>query len=139
MSWKMSAGMPGLIYSQHALLTLVIWKFYTHFNIKLVFLLATTYSEIGSVICGSAPILTALIVGRAVAGLGASGILSGALIIGADSVPLGKPPAYSSVVIRMFSVASVPVYRDRGWNVLGRITFPGNGTSTSTYRSVPRL
>ena len=74
MPWTMSAGMARPIYSQRGPLTLLICKFYTNFNIKLVFLLAITCFEVGSVICGSAPILTALIVGRAIAGLGASGI-----------------------------------------------------------------
>lgn len=86
---------------------LLFGKFYTHFNIKLVFLLAITCFEIGSLICGAAPSSTALIVGRAIAGLGAAGIFSGALIIIAHSVPLEKRPNYSSAVIGMYGIASV--------------------------------
>ena len=86
---------------------LLFGKFYTHFNIKLVFLLAITCFELGSLICGAAPSSTALIVGRAIAGLGAAGIFSGALIIIAHSVPLEKRPNYSSAVIGMYGIASV--------------------------------
>jgi MFS family permease len=86
---------------------LLYGKLYTHFNIKLVFLLAITCFEVGSLICGAAPTSTALIVGRAVAGLGAAGIFSGALIIIAHNVPLVKRPVYSSTVIGMYGIASV--------------------------------
>lgn len=42
--------------------------------------------------CGAAPTSDALIVGRAIAGLGSAGIFSGALVIIAYSVPLDKRP-----------------------------------------------
>ncbi len=58
-------------------------------------------------ICSSTPILTTLIVRRAIIGLGASGSFSVALIISAHSVLLGKHPACSSKVIRIYEVASV--------------------------------
>ena len=86
---------------------LLFGKFYTHFNIKTVFLLAITCFELGSLICGAAPSSRTLIVGRAIAGLGAAGIFSGALIIIAHSVPLEKRPTYSSAVIGMYGIASV--------------------------------
>lgn len=86
---------------------LLFGKLYTHFNIKLVFLLAISVFELGSLICGVAPTSTALIVGRAIAGLGAAGIFSGALIIIAFNVPLEKRPVYSSAVIGMYGIASV--------------------------------
>ena len=88
-------------------LQLFFGKLYTNFNIKLVFLLAISCFEIGSLICGAAPTSTALIVGRAIAGIGAAGIFSGALIIIAHSVPLDKRPVYSSAVIGMYGIASV--------------------------------
>ena len=54
---------------------LLFGKFYT------VFLIAIGIFELGSFICGIAPTSNALIVGRAIAGLGGAGIFSGALII----------------------------------------------------------
>ena len=52
-------------------------KLYTFFSIKWVYLSAIFIFEVGSVICGAAPTSVALIVGRAVAGLGSAGIFSG--------------------------------------------------------------
>lgn len=86
---------------------LLFGKLYSHFNIKLVFLLAISVFELGSLVCGVAPTSTALIIGRAIAGLGAAGIFSGALIIIAVNVPLEKRPIYSSAVIGMYGIASV--------------------------------
>ena len=86
---------------------LLFGKFYTFFSIKWVFLTGIAIFEIGSLICGVSPNSTALIVGRAVAGLGAAGIFSGALIIIAYSVPLVKRPIYTGLIGAMYGVASV--------------------------------
>ncbi|KAK8066222.1 hypothetical protein PG997_012969 [Apiospora hydei] len=50
---------------------------YTHFNQKLVFFTTIVIFEVGSVVCGAAPSSIALIVGRAVAGLGGAGVTGG--------------------------------------------------------------
>lgn len=63
--------------------------------------------ELGSLVCGAAPSSIALIIGRAIAGVGAAGIFSGALIIVAYSVPLVKRPLYNGVFGSMYGVASV--------------------------------
>lgn len=63
--------------------------------------------EIGSFICGIAPSSTVLIVGRAVAGLGCSGIFSGALIILAHSVSLKWRPIFTGIVASMYGISSV--------------------------------
>ncbi|GAB1202345.1 hypothetical protein APSETT445_000957 [Aspergillus pseudonomiae] len=60
---------------------LLIGKFYTIYNIKWVFLTALLIFEVGSAICGAAPNSVALILGRAIAGCGNAGLLSGALLI----------------------------------------------------------
>ena len=54
-------------------------------------------------ICGVAPNSVALIVGRAIAGIGSAGIFSGALIIVAYSVPLAKRPMYTGFIGAMVS------------------------------------
>src|ERR1700750_780663 len=66
----------------------ILGKLYTFYSIKWVFLAAIFIFEIGSLLCGVAPNSTALIIGRAVAGLGSAGIFSGAILIIANSVPL---------------------------------------------------
>ncbi|KAJ4420415.1 hypothetical protein N0V82_004404 [Gnomoniopsis sp. IMI 355080] len=50
---------------------------------------------------------TALIIGRAIAGAGAAGIMSGALLILALTVPLRKRPAYGGMLASMYGISSV--------------------------------
>ncbi|KAL2046031.1 hypothetical protein N7G274_001478 [Stereocaulon virgatum] len=82
-------------------------KLYTFFSIKWVFLTAIFIFEVGSVICGAAPTSVALIIGRAVAGVGSAGIFSGALVIIAYAVPLVQRPTYTGIIGAMYGVASV--------------------------------
>lgn len=56
-------------------------KVYKYFPPKLGFLVAIFIFETASVVCGSAPNSTALIVGRALAGVGAAGIASGTFTV----------------------------------------------------------
>jgi MFS family permease len=72
-------------------------KIYTHFHSKAVFLVFVFVFELGSLICGVAPNSAALIVGRAVAGLGLSGIVNGALTIITASVEKEKSPLYTGI------------------------------------------
>ncbi len=74
---------------------LLFGKLYTFYSIKRVYLEALAIFEVGSLICGVAPNSETLIVGRAVAGVGAAGIFSGALLIIAYTVPLRQRPTYT--------------------------------------------
>lgn len=58
-------------------------------------------------ICGAAPSSVALIIGRAIAGVGTAGIFSGAMIIIAHSVPLRQRPMYTGIIGAMYGLASV--------------------------------
>lgn len=82
-------------------------KCYTFFSIKYVFLAAILVFEIGSAVCGAAPSSIALIVGRAIAGVGSAGVFSGAFLIIANTVPLRKRPAYIGLIGAVYGVASV--------------------------------
>lgn len=79
--------------------------------------------ELGSFVCGIAPSSAVLIVGRAIAGIGCSGIFSGGLIILAHSVPLHKRPIFTGIVAAMYGVASVigPVLG--GWFTDSKLTW----------------
>lgn len=55
--------------------------------------------EIGSLICGVANSSKMLIVGRAIAGMGVSGISNGAFTIIAGIAPLNKRPALIGMVM----------------------------------------
>lgn len=82
-------------------------KLYTFFSIKWIYLTALVIFEIGSAVCGAAPNSTALIIGRAVAGLGSAGIFSGAILIVANTVPLRQRPTYMGLIGGMYGIASV--------------------------------
>jgi MFS family permease len=86
---------------------LVFGKIYTVFSLKWGYISAILIFEIGSAVCATAPNSTALIIGRAIAGLGCAGLASGALIILANSVPLNRRPIYAGIIGSMFGIASV--------------------------------
>lgn len=57
-------------------LQLFFGKLYAYYSIKWVYLMAFAIFEIGSAVCGAAPNSIALIIGRAVAGIGSAGIFT---------------------------------------------------------------
>lgn len=86
---------------------LLFGKFYSQFNVKWVFLTALALFEIGSLVCGAAPTSIALIMGRAIAGLGSTSIFSGAQIIYAYTVPLEKRAIYTGLIGGTYGISSV--------------------------------
>lgn len=82
----------------------IFGSFYKFFNIAKVYKTSIVIFEIGSVLCAAAPSSVAFIFGRAIAGLGAAGILQGALSIISQIVPLEKRPLYMGIVISVFAV-----------------------------------
>jgi len=58
---------------------LLYGSLFNHFNLKWLFISGVALFEIGSVICGAAPNMNTLIVGRVLAGIGGSGIYMGGL------------------------------------------------------------
>ncbi|CRG91957.1 Putative HC-toxin efflux carrier TOXA [Talaromyces islandicus] len=88
-------------------LQLVFGKLYTFYSIKWTYLAALFVFEVGSFVCGITPNSTGLILGRAVAGMGAAGVFSGALLIISRTVPLRQRPAYMGLIGGMYGIASV--------------------------------
>ncbi|EON64992.1 hypothetical protein W97_04227 [Coniosporium apollinis CBS 100218] len=86
---------------------LIFGKLYSFYSIKWIYLGALAIFEIGSLICGIAPNSVTLILGRAIAGLGAAGIFSGAILIVAHTVPLRQRPTYTGLIGAMYGIASV--------------------------------
>ncbi|KAI1087787.1 putative MFS transporter [Rostrohypoxylon terebratum] len=74
-------------------------RIYTNFSTKWTFLGFFLVFEIGSVICGAAKSSAMFTVGRAFAGMGASGILNGSLTIWTASVPPEKLPVLQSTLV----------------------------------------
>jgi MFS family permease len=62
-------------------------KLYAELDVKWLFLSAVAIFEIGSIVCAAAPSSAALIVGRAVAGLGSAGITTGAMTVSGSGMP----------------------------------------------------
>jgi len=67
-------------------------KLYTHLRTKHVFLAHLLVFEVGSLVCALAISSKMLIAGRAVAGLGAAGLMNGGMQIMTNSTPLEKRP-----------------------------------------------
>lgn len=82
-------------------------KAYKYFPLKISFLLAIFIFELGSLICGVAPTSEALIVGRAIAGVGAAGIATGCYTIIAFSAEPKKRPMFTGIIGASYGIASV--------------------------------
>lgn len=72
-----------------------------------MFLAALAIFETGSVMCGAAPSSTALIVGRAVAGVGAAGLLIGSTTASAQVAPLRLRPTIMGIMGSLFAICNV--------------------------------
>ncbi|OAA81342.1 Major facilitator superfamily domain, general substrate transporter [Akanthomyces lecanii RCEF 1005] len=86
---------------------LLFGRIYSFYDLKWTFLAAIVLFEIGSAICGAAPSSTVFIVGRAIAGLGSAGIMTGSMMTIIPLVPLHKRPMFQSMFGMVFGIASV--------------------------------
>lgn len=82
-------------------------KTFVLFPKKLIYLIYLAIFEIGSLVCALAPSSQALIVGRAVAGLGASGMFAGGFAVQATIIPLHKRAIWIGAISSTFVVASI--------------------------------
>ena len=81
-------------------------RFYTFYNIKWTYCISLAVFELGSIISAVAPNSMALIIGRAVSGLGAAGLVSGTTTIMSYCVPLKKQAKISPIVLGMYGIGS---------------------------------
>lgn len=86
---------------------LLFGKIYTFYSPKWLLLGAMGLFEIGNVICGIARSSNTLIVGRAVAGLGSAGIVTGCVVGVQYVLPLQKRPMALGLFGAVFAFASV--------------------------------
>ncbi|OZJ04158.1 hypothetical protein BZG36_03109 [Bifiguratus adelaidae] len=82
-------------------------KFSDIFGRKIVFLVCVITFLVGSIVAGASQSMIMLIVFRAVQGIGGGGILSLAMIIIADVVPMRDRGKYQGLIGASFGVASV--------------------------------
>ncbi|KAH8880206.1 MFS general substrate transporter, partial [Thozetella sp. PMI_491] len=85
-----------------------VWgKAFRYFETKRTYIASIFVFELGNLVAGAAPNSPALIAGRAIAGIGGAGIITGAFTIIALTAPPGKAPAYTAVMGITFGCASV--------------------------------
>ncbi|KAK2024716.1 MFS general substrate transporter [Colletotrichum zoysiae] len=94
------------------------------FSVKKLFLLHILIFEIGSAICGAAPNMTAMVIGRVIAGLGGSGMYSGALTYIAMLTTEMERSRYVAGVSAVWGLGSV----------LGPVIGGGFSESSATWR-----
>jgi MFS family permease len=82
-------------------------KIYKYFDLKWSFLISMFIFEVGSLICAVAPNSKALVVGRAIAGLGAAGLSVGGTSIISFTVPPVKRPLMMGFVGMTYCVSAV--------------------------------
>ncbi|KAK7992237.1 hypothetical protein PG988_001031 [Apiospora saccharicola] len=81
-------------------------KVYKYFPLKTIFIITILIFELGSLICAVAPTSTALIIGRAIAGLGAGGATAGAYTMIAFSAPTHKQPILMGYLGASYGIAT---------------------------------
>lgn len=82
-------------------------KMYSKFSNKWVFLFFFAVFEIGSAVCGMAQRSITFICGRAIAGMGASGLMNGALTIVANIVSVDRRASLTGLMMGMSQVGVV--------------------------------
>ncbi|UQC76536.1 MFS transporter [Colletotrichum lupini] len=81
-------------------------RLYAFYNIKWVYCTSLVVFELASVISAVAPNSITLIVGRAISGVGAAGLVSGTTTILSYCVPLKKQAKLSPVILGLYSTGS---------------------------------
>lgn len=71
---------------------------------KLTYLILIGIFELGSLMCGVAPTMPALIFGRALAGVGAGGIMIAAMLVCAQISPLAQRPLLFGLAGGLFHI-----------------------------------
>ena len=75
--------------------TNLIWgKIFGQFNAKWTYIICVFLFELGSAICGAAPNIDALIIGRAICGVGGSGMYVGVMTLLAATTTIHERPMY---------------------------------------------
>ncbi|KAL3417604.1 MFS drug efflux [Phlyctema vagabunda] len=75
--------------------TNLIWgKVFGHFNAKWTYILCVFLFEVGSAVCGAAPNVNALIIGRVICGVGGSGMYVGVMTLLAFTTTIHERPIY---------------------------------------------
>ncbi|KAL4963029.1 major facilitator superfamily domain-containing protein [Aspergillus stella-maris] len=88
-------------------LLLSIGKAYGLWNIKWLWVLSIAIFQIGSAICGAAPNMNALIIGRVIAGAGGAGMYLGGLNLTAVLTTMEERPIYMAINGTVWGVGTI--------------------------------
>ncbi|KAJ5979471.1 MFS toxin efflux pump [Penicillium viridicatum] len=95
-------GWYGSVYTMVVCVTTLLFgKLNARYSIQWLYSISMVLFLVGSAVCGAAPNSPALIVGRAIAGLGCAGLLVGAFSL----VPFIVPPAKRPIMIGLISAS----------------------------------
>ncbi|KFA66960.1 hypothetical protein S40285_05748 [Stachybotrys chlorohalonatus IBT 40285] len=114
----------GVSFSLGSTCVLAWSKAYGVFDIKYLFIFNIILFEVGSVVCGAAPNMSAMILGRVIAGVGGCGMYSGSLTYLAVMTSLPERPVYNAGVAVAWGLGSV----------LGPVVGAGFAESGGTWR-----
>jgi len=88
-------------------LMLPMGQFFQIFNAKWFYIIGVIVFEVGSAVCGAAPTMSALIVGRAIAGIGATAIYTGSLFLISVNTNEQERPSYIGLTGAMWGLGTV--------------------------------
>lgn len=103
---------------------LLFGQLYSHLKPKWLYIGSVVVFEVGSAVCGAAPTMDALIVGRALCGLGGIGMYLGVMTLIAATTTMQERPAY---------IASIGLTWGLG-TVLGPVVGGAFADSSATWR-----
>ncbi|KAH6873053.1 major facilitator superfamily domain-containing protein [Alternaria rosae] len=83
----------------------ILGKLYKLGDVKMLYLVSVGVFEVGSVLCAIAPSSVVFILGRAVAGYGAAGLMQGSFAVVTKTVPLSRRPFFFGLFVSAFGVS----------------------------------
>jgi MFS family permease len=91
--------------------TFLFGKLYSLASVKMLYIISICIFELGSLLCTVAATSAMFILGRAVAGVGAAGIISGSVVILSQCFPRHKRPLWTTVIgsSQMIGIVSAPI------------------------------
>ncbi|KAH6645365.1 major facilitator superfamily domain-containing protein [Truncatella angustata] len=121
---QQSLAWIGVSFILGQVVILPVGKAYGMFSMKFLFIISLILFEGGSAICGAAPNMVAIIVGRAIAGVGGAGVYVGGLTYISVLTTPHERPLYLAILMSVWGFG----------NVLGPIIGGSFAVSSATWR-----